>query len=192
MLISKLFTSQGEFSDILKTICGSLLTIEILENYFSQKYFMFTCTSSSSEPMRRSRWVTTPDWCIVTQFQGSWHTNIIHWSLETFFNTLDSWWRAAAVVLWTSRSEDVRYETRGATAPAFPNNALLVSSSQQLLIAWNIIINITTIISIIIDHTSASFALNRSSLVWANLASLWMTPWSVITARFSLSLIGRY
>ncbi len=30
-----------------------------------------TCTASSSDPMRRRRWGTTPDWCIVTQFQGS-------------------------------------------------------------------------------------------------------------------------
>ena len=35
---------------------------------------------------------------------------------------------------------------------------------------------------------SANFALSRSTSVFASLDSFSMTPWSVITARFSLSL----
>ena len=61
-----------------------------------------SCTFSSSDPISLSRWETTwlarsdvwkgwwlvmctPDWCMVTQFHGS----------------FDSWWRAAAVVRCT-------------------------------------------------------------------------------------------
>ena len=73
-------------------------------------------TVSSSEPMRRSRWPTTPFWCIATQFHGS----------------LLSWNRARVVVWWTRTSSDARYPTKGATAPCLPNDARLLPHSQQL------------------------------------------------------------
>ena len=58
-------------------------------------------------PISLKRCVTTPYWCMVTQFQGS----------------LLSWNNANVVVIWTLRSDDWRYDTNGATAPDFPNNA---------------------------------------------------------------------
>ena len=60
-------------------------------------------------PISLKRCVTTPYWCMVTQFQGS----------------LLSWNNANVVVMWTLRSDDWRYDTNGATAPDFPNNARL-------------------------------------------------------------------
>ena len=73
-------------------------------------------TVSSSEPIRRSRWPTTPFWCMATQFHGS----------------LLSWNRARVVVWWTRTSSDARYPTKGATAPCLPKDARLLPHSQQL------------------------------------------------------------
>ena len=59
--------------------------------------------------MSLNRCGTTPFWCMVTQFQGS----------------LLNWNKATEVDLCTSRSDVVKYATRGATAPDWPNKARL-------------------------------------------------------------------
>ena len=82
--------------------------------------------------------------------------------------------------------------TSGATAPDCPNIALLPAQSQQFPVRINFDQNSASLKEYSPDNSlpmaSANLALKWSTSVLASLESFSMTPWSVMTAKFSLSL----